>query len=307
MTEKEHPHIALLSSYAKEFRSQLRRINSFTKHSGSVGTSHEGILRRFLQTYVPQKFAVSEGFIADKQGQPSSQCDIIIWSHLEFSPYYRDRDFVIVPAEAVKAVVEVKTTLDRKTLHEAFEQLEAVSRIRDDIYTAIFAFESINLRTLLRNLVFDLEWNPPHMADSIYTMQDWVLQRLTLIPPNVEGFPPDGQVVLSKQLTRSTGMPTAYALHVVLQGTKRYGFVCFLGFLFKELGFEWDAVELANPAVYVTDSSKMFLRWQFTPGEGSLESAPEGIEQGINCRIDEVENARKILQDLLKNPKDISS
>ena len=123
------PHLKLLESYSSEFTAQLRRINAFITHPTSIGTSHEGIIRRFLQKYIPKRLAVGEGFIIDQQNNPSKQCDIVIWSHLDYAPYYREGDFVILPAEAVKAVIEVKTTLDKGQIISAYKNLDSVHQI----------------------------------------------------------------------------------------------------------------------------------------------------------------------------------
>ena len=184
----EHPQLALLSSYSREFRAKLRRINSFTKHPTSIGTSHEGILRRFLQQYVPRRFAVGEGFIVDVQGNASSQCDIIIWSELDHSPFYREEDFVIVPAESTKAVIEVKTSLDKSTLQTAFKQLKPIHEMNSEIYTAIFAFESQTLRSCLECLFYDLDVEVAESVDSIYAMSGWSLQRMGLVMTDEPGL-----------------------------------------------------------------------------------------------------------------------
>jgi hypothetical protein len=101
---------------------------------------------------------VNEGFIIDDKGNASSQCDIIIWSALDHSPFYVDGDFVIVPAGAARAVIEIKTSLTKSTLQDAFKQLKPLHELNDKIYTGIFAFESQELRKILEHIVFDLEY-----------------------------------------------------------------------------------------------------------------------------------------------------
>lgn len=170
------PQLELLESYSIEFQSQLRRINSFVKHPGAIGASHEGILRRFLQKYIPKRWAVGEGFVIGEGGRISSQCDIIIWSQIDFAPYYQDGDLVIVPADAVKAVIEIKTTLDQTNLASALRNLRSIHEISENIYTAIFAFESVKIQTILEAL-FEAEKPLSDVGNSIYAMCGWLLQR----------------------------------------------------------------------------------------------------------------------------------
>ena len=178
------PQLHLLESYGREFQSQLHRINAFVKHPSAIGTAHEGIVRRFLQRYIPKRLAVSEGFIIDAQNKPSKQCDIIIWSHLDFSPYHQEGDFVIVPAAAVKAVIEVKTKLDKKFTKEAFQNLHAARKASSNIYTAIFAFGSVRIRTFIRYIISKEYQELTDSTNSIFTMNGRWLQRTKHVVSN---------------------------------------------------------------------------------------------------------------------------
>jgi hypothetical protein len=236
-----NPRLKLLESYSSEFQAQLRRINAFVKHPTSIGTSHEGILRRFLQKYIPKQLAVGEGFIVDQQNHPSNQCDIIIWSHLDYAPYYREDDFVILPAEAVKAVIEVKTTLDKDEIEAAFRNLASIRHISPEIYTAIFAFESPKLSTVLQHLI---GLNPAlaHAVNSIYTMNGWVLQRakdkrieggllMETRPKYLKGYE---ELIPFSVIVPPADMPVAY------------GLTHFLAFLFIALEFTGAKIPFPN-------------------------------------------------------------
>jgi hypothetical protein len=184
-----NPHLSLIESYSNEFRAQIGRINSFVKHPTAIGSSHEGILRRFLQKYVPRKYSVSEGFIVDGNNNSSQQCDIIIWSSLEYSPYYSEGDFVIIPSDAARVVIEVKTQLDQKTLKQSFQNLHSVRLVGDHIYTALFSFESIDLKSILRSLIktSTIPIEQASAINSIYAMGTWLLQLCRDIPLDKRG------------------------------------------------------------------------------------------------------------------------
>jgi hypothetical protein len=183
-----NPQLSLIESYSNEFRSQIGRINSFIKHPTAIGSSHEGILRRFLQKYVPKRFSVSEGFIIGKNNTPSHQCDIIIWSSLEYSPYYSEGDFVIIPSDAAQVVIEVKTNLERRSLKDAFGNLQSVRDVGNHIYTALFAFDSQDLSSILYNLVSgEIPLEQASAINSIYAMDTWLLQLCRDIPLDKAG------------------------------------------------------------------------------------------------------------------------
>ena len=51
-------------------------------HPGEFGTYREEIVKSLLKSILPQKFGISSGFVITKNGNISTQCDIIIY--LEF-------------------------------------------------------------------------------------------------------------------------------------------------------------------------------------------------------------------------------
>ena len=289
-----HPKFALLSSYSREFQAQLRRIAAFTKHPGSIGTSHEGILRRFLHRYVPQRLAVSEGFIVDRQGNASPQCDIIIWSHLDFSPYYRDGDFVIVPTDSVSAVIEIKTGLTKKPLIAAFENLDQIHKLRDDIFTCIFAFESSQLETILRNIAYDLEPDLAAAVDVIHAMGGWTLARLGRVEPDDPNVPSDIFMAASPHGLRREGMEDLVPFALAFPPARDPGLdlAVFLGFLFSNLASSPSKWNLFSSFALYPDIKLLFLDYLF-PGIGQAGDEEE-IERRIAETVIEVE---KILED----------
>ena len=92
-------------------------------HWLSVGNYKEELLRSLIKNLLPKRYEVSTGFILslNENGEQlkSKQQDIIIWDSNDFSAIFRDGDFVILPPEACRAVIEVKSTLTRETLKKA--------------------------------------------------------------------------------------------------------------------------------------------------------------------------------------------
>ncbi|KAB0325497.1 hypothetical protein LSO07_18050 [Janthinobacterium sp. PLB04] len=130
-----------LATFSEELLVKSRRIDHLIQHTGTVGSYREGLLRSLLRQVVPQQYEVSTGFLENCP----RQLDIIIWDAHRYGALFRDGDIVVVPSAAVRAVIEVKTTLGTQPLDEALEILDEVMRIappRVPIFKGIFAFES---------------------------------------------------------------------------------------------------------------------------------------------------------------------
>ncbi|MCO8161097.1 hypothetical protein NJC38_02885 [Pseudomonas sp. 21LCFQ010] len=83
------------------------------KHNPTTGALAEAVLRDFLKDHLPRGVSVEEGFIISSEGWLSKQCDIIIYDSHRYAPFYRAGQQVVVPVEAVLAVIEVKTSINK--------------------------------------------------------------------------------------------------------------------------------------------------------------------------------------------------
>jgi len=129
-----------LSTFSDELLAQSNRVDFLIRHTGTVGSFREELLRGFLRKCLPGKFQVSTGFIEDC----GRQLDIIVWDGVNYAPLFRENEVVVVPRESVRAIVEVKTVLDTGTLDQALEILyEATTRHPPvvPIFQGVFAFE----------------------------------------------------------------------------------------------------------------------------------------------------------------------
>lgn len=100
------------------------------------------MLRDLLKNVIPKKFEVSTGFVvaATKEGKPikSKQIDILIWDSTNYAPIFRDKDFVIVPPEACKAIIEVKGKLTRE---EFKSSLKLTDCFMDFVFTEYLTYQ----------------------------------------------------------------------------------------------------------------------------------------------------------------------
>ncbi|WP_404823102.1 DUF6602 domain-containing protein [Pseudomonas capsici] len=97
-----------------------------TKHNPSTGALAEAVLREFLQEHLPGQVRAEQGFILSPDGGLSKQCDILIYDAHRYAPFYRAGAVVVVPVEAVIAVIEVKTSINQARLRGGDQILRGI-------------------------------------------------------------------------------------------------------------------------------------------------------------------------------------
>ncbi|MGD9782546.1 MAG: DUF6602 domain-containing protein [Kiritimatiellia bacterium] len=114
---------------SREFRAVQNRIRNLIgdAHWPSDGAWKESVLRTCVRRYLPPSFVVGSGFIVTPDGV-SNQIDLLICS--DAAPIlFRDGDFIITTADAVRAAVEVKTHISGAELRDALIKLNNVSHL----------------------------------------------------------------------------------------------------------------------------------------------------------------------------------
>lgn len=124
---------------AQQLHSRIQQAKVFiTKHNATTGALAEAVLREFLQEHLPKGVSVEEGFIIDAKGGLSKQCDIIIYDSHHYAPFYRAGQVVVVPVEAVIAVIEVKTSINKTRFNEVIRYFASFKRIDGEFRTYLF-------------------------------------------------------------------------------------------------------------------------------------------------------------------------
>jgi hypothetical protein len=101
-----------------------------TRQNAESGLFREGLLRGFLERILPSAVAVDSGFIYGFEEVPTSkQLDIIIWHRAAHSLVYDTGQFVIVPPEAVIAVISVKSKMTLPELRHGLDNLLSVAQL----------------------------------------------------------------------------------------------------------------------------------------------------------------------------------
>ncbi len=167
---------AIFNEVSKKMYSDLEMARASISHPGMKGGSAEATFRGFLKNYLPKNLDVSTGILVDAQGESSRQLDVIISDSPKTPIFYEKDEQRVIPVECAYAVIEVKTTLNKKELENSFENMKSVRKLKKTAYTCktgpikhfhkiygkeweiwpinyfIFAYESINLQTLSKQV-----------------------------------------------------------------------------------------------------------------------------------------------------------
>lgn len=110
--------------------SQQAELAELLRHSATAGGLRETFVRDFLGRFLPSSVSVGTGQIMDGGGGISRQQDIILYrANFPVFHLYGQPSLYIV--EGVLGTVEVKTSLDNRTLSESFQNIASVRALRD--------------------------------------------------------------------------------------------------------------------------------------------------------------------------------
>jgi hypothetical protein len=115
-------------------------------HKGEQGSQREETLKQFLLQYLPKKYGIGSGEIINSSNQVSRQCDLVIYDSSE-SPLLLIREgYQLFPVESVIATIEVKSTLNQRSISEIVNNMASVKSLfhQENNYPlcAFFAYRS---------------------------------------------------------------------------------------------------------------------------------------------------------------------
>lgn len=138
---------AYSASFANDLASQSEQLGRLIGHGATVGSEREELFRALLERHVPRRYHVATGFV---DGLPQ-QFDIIIYDQIDHAALLRTGNLVVVPSESVRAVIEIKSTLDATTLADALEHLQAAMFIAGagpPVFRGVFAYSGVGARAI---------------------------------------------------------------------------------------------------------------------------------------------------------------
>lgn len=112
-----------LGDVSREMQAKSAAIRRhFASHRPSAGDNREDLVESFLRAHLPAKFGVSAGLVVSADGVFSNQADLLIVDDFHNTPLYAGTRNKLWPAEAVFALVEVKTHLNPAEIADAVDK-----------------------------------------------------------------------------------------------------------------------------------------------------------------------------------------
>ena len=122
---------AFITRIGKRLVAQFDDARTATSPS-TVGAAMEQPVRKQLEQILPRGIAVGSGFVIDSGGNTSRQMDVVLYEK-DICPVFSVNDTpetTYYPCEGVIAVGEIKSSLDRQSLKDAFKKIASVKRLK---------------------------------------------------------------------------------------------------------------------------------------------------------------------------------
>lgn len=145
--------------------SALESDASAVSHAPTKGRGTELNWMRMLEVHLPERYTVGSGFVIDSTGKTSQQIDLVVYDRQYSTVFHDQNDILIVPAESVYAVFEVKPEISKPHVRYAGEKIASVRRLRRTTAPIPSAGGTLRPRrpfSILGGLLAKSSgWNPP--------------------------------------------------------------------------------------------------------------------------------------------------
>jgi hypothetical protein len=141
-------------STAKELLAIKDRVRNLVNHWGEDGRHQEAVIKTMIQRFLPEKFKIGSGFIVRQtmlrgDHESSNQIDLIIYD-TSYPVLFKDNDFVILTADSVLGIIEVKANATNQGLNHIVKKANENGKFIFDarvnkskpLFNGIFSYES---------------------------------------------------------------------------------------------------------------------------------------------------------------------
>jgi hypothetical protein len=206
-----HPE-AYWQAVAKGLEAESEKAAVYVTHGASLGVAREAIFARLLRNETPGPFRVKTGLVrggARRSVVTSRQCDLLIYNPDENTPHYAMEEFVVVPADCARIVVEVKSTLNKMHFKKAIEVWKSTRSL--SIPTLSFAYQGMAFKGFVTYMSQIIKADA---LDSIQCVAVHAKNYLAIRATQWAGKMPHPYLVLNfrKLGAKGFGMATAYFL-----------------------------------------------------------------------------------------------
>lgn len=141
-------------STSKELIAIKDRVRNLIKHWGVDGRHQEAVIKTMIKRFLPERYSIANGFVVSPteirgEHKPSKEIDLLIYD-TSFPVLFRDNDFVIITADAVVGIIEVKANLTNQGLQKVIEKCNENGKFifeskidkSKPLFNGIFSYES---------------------------------------------------------------------------------------------------------------------------------------------------------------------
>ncbi|MDE1334175.1 DUF6602 domain-containing protein [Vibrio aestuarianus] len=109
----------LADRFHRKIKSEMEWFEKIIKHSPTVGSFYENLLRTTLKEFAPANNCIGTGFVFDStRKKHGKQIDVLVYDDSDRSVIYRCDEFVVIHPSSVISTIEVKKTLNSTVLKE---------------------------------------------------------------------------------------------------------------------------------------------------------------------------------------------
>ena len=130
MANKDLTVAELISAAGAQLLADFEHRRSTAFHAGEQGAEIEDVLRTFLNAHLPKRFAATSAHLVDSENTHSKQTDVAIYDTLTSPVFRSSKTSLILPVDHVAAVVEVKTSLDKHELEDAYAKIASCKSLK---------------------------------------------------------------------------------------------------------------------------------------------------------------------------------
>lgn len=146
--------------YHESLGIELQSIKNRVRHLignanwGEEGRYKEAIIKDVLRRHLPGNYAIGTGFVLGKMPSRTTQIDVLIYDK-SFPVLFREGDFVVISADGVRGIIEVKTKLDsaqiravvEKAAHNGYAIYSGQQDRTCQLFNGVFCFECLDAET----------------------------------------------------------------------------------------------------------------------------------------------------------------
>ncbi len=146
MGNVKNASIEFVESFAVEMLGKFARLNKLIKHSPSIGSYHEEVVKTVIQNFLSDRWTVKTGFVYKSDNEVSAQLDLMIIDESSPAAYiFKSGEFAVVTPECVVAVIEIKTKFNAENFAGAIKNIESVKVLAEypsQIRGLVFSYDS---------------------------------------------------------------------------------------------------------------------------------------------------------------------